>query len=399
MAKDYIKKRYPVSLYKIREIEYWLSDMADKGFVFEDADKNKVRFKNTESANISYYLEPLRKSEEKPEKEKILYYSSYGWEYKDTVDGIYHVYCSVLEKPWEMHTDEVVYSYLYERLYEKSKRTMLILLFGTLFWIIFVLYIFRGGIIFLFLESNYGIVIICSVFKEIYDIIAASKDFLYLKKTIKYLQCKAILKENKDDFMVGNARSVFNYTYSFLVVLIMVLQLYFLYQSSSVKTYQINHMKPIPTIMLEELEKEHSDVYDYGKEDYIEIRKSVLSPVQYEIRQYGNPIYIQQEYEERKDTRLITEYYKLANKGLVKPVAWMTIGQLKTLFSDNGKIEIIKRNQSEIIYYWKKDYNHQELTIAMNDTVTHFNYKGTADLKAHLDEIIKNIMLFHTREK
>ena len=111
MTQDYewtCDARLPAGLYDVAANETWLEEQAAKGFLVSGTIGQRILFEKADPLCCRYRMQPFGKKGEKMEEERIELYRDLGWEYVDSVAGLYHLWrCNDPDAP-ELDTDPVV---------------------------------------------------------------------------------------------------------------------------------------------------------------------------------------------------------------------------------------------------------------------------------------------------
>lgn len=118
----------PFASYDIRNIEHWLQEKAEQGFVLKKMKPYFPVFLDLEgTASVKYHLEPTVKDRSEPTQEVIETRAQRGWTYAGTMDNMFHVfYADKNEKSFYATPSDVIQKYQ-EKL-RKRRHSLLFLL-------------------------------------------------------------------------------------------------------------------------------------------------------------------------------------------------------------------------------------------------------------------------------
>ena len=100
-----VLKTTPVSLYDIQSLEGWLEEQANQGLFPVWVNGEFTQFRRDASAPGARFRLEAANGREAPESERLELYQESGWQYVDTVCGIYFLFCALSPDSVELHTD------------------------------------------------------------------------------------------------------------------------------------------------------------------------------------------------------------------------------------------------------------------------------------------------------
>lgn len=121
------KRLVPYSAYDVPAIEYWLEEMAGKGFHLDVLVGQYAWFFKGEPAAVRYRLEPWGESEPRLDEEMEAMYEASGWEYvQQMMVENFHLWRSTRTDAREIHDDPIVQSYGFSWAEKRIRRIFLI---------------------------------------------------------------------------------------------------------------------------------------------------------------------------------------------------------------------------------------------------------------------------------
>ncbi|MGI5958351.1 MAG: DUF2812 domain-containing protein [Massiliimalia sp.] len=131
MAKTVIRW-IPADPYEIPKIESWLSDQAQKGLMLKRMGSVFAWFTKEEPAQVTYRIEPIvpKSAGIEPDEERKAMYREWGWEYVWDLQRMFWILRSRDLEPQELHTDTVAEGYVYKRLNQELRRTVISQIFA-----------------------------------------------------------------------------------------------------------------------------------------------------------------------------------------------------------------------------------------------------------------------------
>lgn len=100
-----VLKTTPVPPYDLLGLERWLEEQANQGLLPEWVNREFTQFRRDASAPGARFRLEASNGREAPESERLELYQESGWQYVDTVCGIYFLFCALSPDSVELHTD------------------------------------------------------------------------------------------------------------------------------------------------------------------------------------------------------------------------------------------------------------------------------------------------------
>ena len=100
-----VLKTTPVPPYDLLGLERWLEEQANQGLLPEWVNREFTQFRRDEGAPGARFRLEASNGREAPESERLELYQESGWQYVDTVCGIYFLFCALSPDSVELHTD------------------------------------------------------------------------------------------------------------------------------------------------------------------------------------------------------------------------------------------------------------------------------------------------------
>lgn len=126
-------KMLPVEPFDMRGLEEWLSAMAAKGLHLAYIGEYTARFQpGTPQEGVRYALDVKDWADIDPERNAL--YEQAGWEYVNTLRGLYYVYRTQDPDAPALHTDPVTQSFTFDRLLRRLRWSPLAFIAMILIW-------------------------------------------------------------------------------------------------------------------------------------------------------------------------------------------------------------------------------------------------------------------------
>ena len=337
-----------------------------------------------------YRLEPQMTA---MDEESLEVYQAAGWDYVTHLAQGFHIFISNCPEPEEIHTDPIAQADTFEKLYQKMKSGMWMLLFG----------------------GAPGLLVSIVAMSQLYQTMEQVVSYMhvaviaYLISFVPYMTYWLVnnynqVKNLRKKLLAGvplRHRSPYKVSYANVIVTsigfvcaVLMLVLPLLKFSYLEECTVAEYTQPLPTILLTEIETNprlvlEDDYYD----DSVKIETTDLADAIIEIRQSGTIAGEMWPDESGEySTSMTTKVYDLR-------FSFMADAVMEDIVARN-----IDFNGSDGFYhqeYWdspfdrliiQKEDTSQRLYATAGDKVLYIRYYGTQDLEVHVDALYASLM-------
>lgn len=286
-------KRPSFDFYDAVALECWLSDLAKQGFIFEGTNLAWFRFTKGEPSDIRYRVEPTIDESNRPSSEVLSAYNDAGWDFVTGLNNLFFVWKSIITDATELHTDPIVQSESYHRLYKKLTRTAV----GTGICVIGIFAIFIGGFLVsdrpvtLFLASPLYLYLLASELFIIVRVVQQAQSALRIKRLLAggyVLSHQKNYRKQYHSYRIINALS--------LLLFITVLFTGFFTLATDWRKSTVDVTAPLPYLSLDLIEQSEEFAWaeptfvfdeDIDYNNYVDYTWTPLVPEHYDIHQEG----------------------------------------------------------------------------------------------------------------
>lgn len=385
------RKLPPCDLCDVPAMENWLSDQAKKGLLLDGRCRSfsRLRFLKGEPADIRFRLEPNPDKNSAPSPNMREAYEEAGWEFVITLEKLFFVWKSTRPDAEELHTDPIIQSEDYRRIYKRLAREAITSVIGTVIILAIILAPF-------FLSSYHTYRFLINPFQPLILMmwfIACGRVILRLQtvRRLKQRLSQGIGAEHKKDYRRGNGLHLIMQRLQ-TVGLAFVLVVGVLMLTSQWRR-TISHIdRPLPFLPLDVIEQ--SDDFSWPAQElpYKRVNAwnnvthiwSLLVPVYYDFHQQGDAqdrtwTYSAGTYWPQADT----EYYQVAFSIFSNSFFEDLVGE--NLSKKYTVTELSHPEFDRVVYATRNDFSR--LFALRGKQIVIIRYHGDADLSQRLDAL------------
>ena len=393
------------SNYDVAGIENYLSDQSARGYHFKAWGRLFCTFERGEPRRSVYRLELQKEKNTEPDGEKRELYGQFGWQYICLFGPYFQVWSSNNSDPVELHTDPILESELYEKLYRRDRWIIpvYVVLVAVLLYCIWLnwnigapyrlLYRVREG-------SDFPMLLL--VLAEIGILWQSGQDYIYGRRLVQTLKEGRSRPHRRKLSWVSRW-----YGPIYLLMLLLVigntgLSLWRIARWETVNLTDYTGANPAVTLAEVEgdpkLEREVGwiapDGVDYG--NYFYRKSSDLAPVQVEIKEQGIiPGERWRDGSGEYSPSVQIEYYELRFAFLAEPFLEERMEDALDFyrFETVSSTELLDTEFDQAYLVYSGEEN-QYLFARMGRRVLMVDYHGYGDLSRHVQSIAQRCSSF-----